>query len=145
VRQLAPDLLVLDADGDDVAALKVLAAKVMLVSDARMVLVSAYLAPGSPGLCALLQSIAATFVQKPQGSSSLSLAAEDGPLFAAALQTAFAAHQGEDLAGQPLGANVSGSSWDITKRTIAAPPSDVDADWDVEAEPPTASTRADHD
>ena len=48
-------------------------------------LVSAYLAPGSPGLGALLQSVAGTFVQKPQGPSSLSLAAGDGPAFVAAI------------------------------------------------------------
>ena len=40
----------LDADGEDVAALKALATKVMLVSFAPVVVVSAYLAPGSPGL-----------------------------------------------------------------------------------------------
>jgi len=111
VRQLARDVLVLvlDVDGEDMAELKALAMKVMLMSDAPVVLVSAYLAPGSPGLSALLQSIAATFVQKPQGPSSLSLADEDGPPFAAALLAAFA--EDEDL-----------------------PPEDLDAGWDAEDE-----------
>lgn len=89
-RRLAPGLVVLDADGEDVAALKVLATKVMLVSDARIVLVSAYLAPGSPGLCALLQSIAASFVQKSRGPSWLGLVAEDRAAFADALRAAAA-------------------------------------------------------
>ena len=57
----------------------------MLVSQARLVLVSAYLAPGSPGLGALLQAVAGTFVQKPQGPASLSLADGDGPAFVAAI------------------------------------------------------------
>jgi chemotaxis response regulator CheB len=107
-RQVAPDFLVLDVDGEDVVALKTLVAKVMLVSDAPVVLVSAYLAPGSPGLGALLQSIAARFVQKPQGPSSLSLADRDGPPFVAALQAAFAAHEGEDLAAENLDAGWDG-------------------------------------
>jgi chemotaxis response regulator CheB len=87
-RQLSPDLIVLDCDGEEAAALKVLASKVMLVSDAELVLVSAYLAPGSPGLSALLQSIPATFVQKPGGASSLGLIDEEGAPFAAALMAA---------------------------------------------------------
>jgi chemotaxis response regulator CheB len=106
-RQVAPDFLVVDVDGEDAAALKTLVAKVMLVSDAPVVLVSAYLAPGSPRLGALLQSIAATFVQKPQGPSSLSLADEDGPPFVAALQAAFAGHEGESLAADDLDAGWS--------------------------------------
>src|SRR5207245_2508382 len=101
-RQLAPSFIVLDADGEDVAALKALATKVMLVSFAPVVVVSAYLAPGSPGLSTLLQSIAAAFVQKPQGPSSLSLADTDGPRFAAALRAAFAAHDGVEVAGVNL-------------------------------------------
>ena len=104
VRQVAPDLLVLDVDGEDVAALKVLAAKVMLVSDAHVVLASAYLGPGSAGLGGLLQSIAATFVQKPEGPSSLSLADEDGPPFVATLFAALAASDDEDLAVETLDA-----------------------------------------
>jgi chemotaxis response regulator CheB len=92
VGQLVPDLLILDADGDDTQALKVLASKVMLVSDARLVVVASWLAPGSPGLCALLQSIAATFVQKPGGPSSLGLAAEEQPPFVDALEAAAAAY-----------------------------------------------------
>jgi chemotaxis response regulator CheB len=115
VRKLAPDLLVLDADGEDVAALKALATKVMLVSDAPVVLVSAYLGPGSPGLSALLQSIPATFVQKPQGPSSLSLADEDGPPFVAAMQAAFAAHEDEDLAADSLD-----GGWDVEEERAAA-------------------------
>ena len=87
-RRLAPELVVLDADGADVAALKVLATKVMLVSDARIVLVSAYLAPGSPLLCALLQSIAASFVQKSRGPSWLGLAEDGRASFVGALHAA---------------------------------------------------------
>jgi chemotaxis response regulator CheB len=123
VRRCAPDLLVLDADGQEVAALKALATKVMLVSDARVVLVSAYLAPGSPGLCALLQSIAATFAQKPDGSSSLGLAEKDGPQLVAALQAAFTAHEATDLGRShpELGAHL---------------PVDFDAGWDIPEEPP---------
>ena len=89
-RKVAHDVLLLDVDGEDVADLKALAAKAMLVSEARIVLTSGYLSPGAPGLTALLQSIAATFVQKPQGRSSLGLADEDGPPFVAALQAALA-------------------------------------------------------
>jgi chemotaxis response regulator CheB len=84
-RRLAPDLVVLDADGEDVAALKVLATKVMLMGDPRIVLVSAYLAPGSPVLCALLQSIAASFVQKSRGPSWLGLADDGRASFVGAL------------------------------------------------------------
>jgi chemotaxis response regulator CheB len=145
VRQLAPDFLVLDADGEDVAALKVLATKVMLVSDARVVLVSAYLAPGSPGLCALLQSIVATFVQKPQGSSSLSLADEDGPPFVAALEAAFGAGENEHLVGQPLGATPSVASVGRASGSVPSLVADIDAAWDTDEEPPAAPTRADHD
>jgi chemotaxis response regulator CheB len=101
VRELAPDLLVLDADVDDPQALKVLASKAMLVSEARIVLVGSWLAPGSPGLSALLQAIAATFVHKPGGPSSLGLAASDGPPFVAALEAAYVAHENRDLAAVP--------------------------------------------
>src|SRR5262249_6565437 len=101
VRQHGPDFLVLDADGEDPAALRALATKVMLVSDARIVVVSAYLAPGSPGLCGLLQTIAGTFAHKPQGPSSLGLADDDGPAFVAALRAAFAAHDNQVLDGAP--------------------------------------------
>ena len=121
-RQVAPDLVVLDADGEDVTALKALAAKVMLVSDAPIVLVSAYLAPGSPGLSALLQSIAASFVQKPQGPSSLSLAGEDGPPFVAALRAAFASQKDENLSADGL-----------------------DADWDIEESGPRRQGGVAHD
>jgi hypothetical protein len=118
-RQFVPDLLVLDADGEDVVALKALAAKVMLVSDAPIVLVFSYLGPGSRELCALLQSIPATFVQKPQGPSSLSLADEDGPPFVAALQAAFAGYQDDDVAADKL-----------------------DEGWDIEGERPTGQFRS---
>jgi len=111
-RTHAPELLILDVDGDDLAALKTLATKLLLVSDARIVLVSGYLAPGSPGLSALLQAIAATFVQKPEGSSSLGLADGDGAPFVAALEAAFAAHE------------------DAAVRFLALP-EDFDAGWDV--------------
>lgn len=96
-RQVAHDVLILDADRQEATALKTLASKVMLISDAPMVLVSAYLAPGSPALGALLQSVPAHFVQKPQGSSSLNLAENEGPPFVATLQSAFTAHQQRDF------------------------------------------------
>ena len=144
MRLLAPDLLLLDADGEDVPALKTLAIKVMLVSDARVVLVAAYLAPGSPGLSALLQSIAATFVQKPQGPSSLSLAGDDAAPFVAALQAAFAAHDGVDVAGRPLGAAAPEASGH-RPRSATIPPVDVDAGWESEDEPPTSPDRVGHD
>jgi chemotaxis response regulator CheB len=95
-RQLGPDLIVLDADGEEAAALSALAAKVMLVSDASIVLTSAHLAPGSPGLCALLQSIPASFVQKPQGAASLDLAEGGAPVFVAALRAALDADDDPD-------------------------------------------------
>jgi chemotaxis response regulator CheB len=117
MRRLAPELLVLDADSEDAQALKLLATKVMLVSEARVVLVSAWLAPGSPGLCALLQSIAGTFVQKPEGPSSLGLADADGPAFVAALEAAFAAHENWDL------------HVDLDSNTL---PSGFDAGWGTE-------------
>jgi chemotaxis response regulator CheB len=117
LRQLAHDVVILDADGQDLSAIKTLATKVMLVSDAPIVLVSAYLAAGSPGLGALLQSIAATFVQKPQGPSSLSLADEDGPSFVAALQAAFAEYEYDEHEHE-----------DENEAT-----DDVDEGWDVEA------------
>ena len=110
-RRFAHEAVILDTDGEDVAELKALATKVMLVSDAPIVLVSAYLAPGSPGLSTLLQSIAATFVQKPEGPSSLSLAADDGPPFVAALRAALAAQEQEEV-----------------------PPERVDSGWDLEEE-----------
>jgi chemotaxis response regulator CheB len=101
-RHLPHEVLILDADHQDIATLKALAGKVMLVSDAPVVLISGYLAPGSPGLTALLASIAAQFVQKPQGAASLSLADDDGPAFVTALQAAFSAYEGEgrDLGGE---------------------------------------------
>jgi chemotaxis response regulator CheB len=124
VRRLGPELLVLDADGEDVATLKQLATKVMLVSEARLVLVSAYLSPGSPGLSALLQSIAASFVQKPQGPSSLSLAEEDGPAFVAALLSA------------PVAAAVPAPAPAGPRpRSATIPPVDIDAGWDSEDKP----------
>jgi chemotaxis response regulator CheB len=102
VRQLAPDLLLLDADGDELQALKVLVSKAMLVSDARIVVVASWLAPGSPGLSALLQSIAANYVQKPGGPSSLGLAAEDAPPFVAAIEAALAVLENREH-GLPAG------------------------------------------
>jgi chemotaxis response regulator CheB len=113
-RHLPHDVLILDADHQDIATLKALAGKVMLVSDAPVVLISAYLAPGSPALTALLASVAAQFVQKPQGASSLSLADEDGPAFVAALQAAFTAYEGE---GRHLGAEDAGE-----RTNVDAPP-----------------------
>jgi chemotaxis response regulator CheB len=108
-RQIDHDVLLLDADRLEVAALKVLAGKVMLVSDAPVIVLSAYLAPGSPGLATLLQSIPAHFVQKPQGSSSLSLADQDGPAFVTALQAAFSAHRQTDFGADKSGAGGDGN------------------------------------
>jgi chemotaxis response regulator CheB len=125
-RRLAPELLLLDVDGEEVTALKALATKVMLVSEARVVLLSGYLAPGSPGLSALLQSIAATFVQKPEGPSSLGLADQDGPAFVAALEAAYAAHDGLDL------------SRSVPAADAVSLPDGFDSDWDL-AEPPAGN------
>jgi chemotaxis response regulator CheB len=122
LRRLAPHLLVLDADGQDVTAIRALAMKAMLLSEAPLVFVSAYLAPGSAGLSALLQSIPVAFVQKPRGPSSVSLADEDGPLFVDALHAAFAAQQGDDLADASL-----------------------DAEWDAGDTRPRRKARAAHD
>lgn len=94
-----PDLIVLDADGHDPASLRAAATKAMMVSEARLVLVSAYLAPGSAALSALLQAIPATFAQKPQGGSSLGLADDDAAPFAAALVAAHGAHDNPDVTG----------------------------------------------
>jgi chemotaxis response regulator CheB len=97
VRQHDPDAVLLDVDGQDVAALKTLAAKVALVSEAWVILVSGYLSPGSTGLTSLLQSIAGAAVQKPGGATSPSLAGKDGAAFVAALEGAFAARPGGGL------------------------------------------------
>ena len=93
-RQHDPDAVLLDVDGQDVAAIKTLASKVALVSEAWVILASGYLSPGSPGLTSLLQSIAGAAVQKPGGSASLSLVGEGGASFVAALEGAFAARPG---------------------------------------------------
>ena len=124
-RRLAPDLVVLDADREDVAALKVLATKVMLVSSARIVLVSAYLAPGSPLLCALLQSIAASFVQKLRGPSWLGLSEDDRAGFVAALHAAFAASGGSTIRRPVVPADLPPPDRD-----------DVDLEWTADAAPP---------
>lgn len=94
VRQHEPDAVLLDIDGQDLAAIKTLASKLALVSDAWIILASAYLAPGSPGLTSLLQSIAGASVQKPGGATSLSLAEADAASFIAALRKAFVARSG---------------------------------------------------
>jgi chemotaxis response regulator CheB len=113
-RQSAHDVLVLDVDHQDIAALKALAGKAMLVNDAPIVLVSGSLGPGSSALGALLGAISAHFVQKPQGPSSLSLADEDGPPFVAALQAAFMAHENIDL-----GDKESDAGSDVEQRSAA--------------------------
>ena len=130
-RRLAPDLAVLDADGEDVAALKALATKVMLVSDARIVLVSAYLAPGSPLLCTLLQSIAASFVQKSRGPSWLGLPQDDRASFVGALDAAFAAHDGEIAGGPPIGDAAADRNRHRTRRGR----DDVDGGWEADVAP----------
>lgn len=147
-RQLGPELIVLDADGEDIAAVKLLASKVMLVSDARIVVVSGYLAPGSPGLSGLLQTVAATFAQKPQGPTSLGLAADDGDAFVTALRVAFAAHDAEDLDGKALGTVVAPALVAARPRPVDILPHDVDIDdaWDtsdVEPDPDTYTDTGD--
>jgi chemotaxis response regulator CheB len=112
--QRAHDVVVLDVDCRDAAALKALATRVMLVSDAPIVLVSAYLAPGSAGQSALLSSIAARFVQKPQGPTSLSLADEGGAPFAAALQAALSEYE-DDV---PVADDVD-AGWDVDEELSA--------------------------
>jgi chemotaxis response regulator CheB len=134
VRRFAPDLVILDADGQDVAAFKALATKVMLVSDAPLVVVSAYLSPGAPGLCVLLQSISARFVQKPRGATSLDLADEDGPPFAAALQAAFAAQEDGGLATDDLDVGTDDPDPRISQ---------LDAEWNIEPEPVSSARRSD--
>jgi DNA-binding NarL/FixJ family response regulator len=131
VRLRAPELIVLDVDGQDVAQVRTLAAKVTLVSEARLVLVAGYLAPGSPGLCALLQSIAAGFVQKPDGASSLGLAAAGGPAFVAALEAALV--ERDDKSAGPRDA------------VHAHLPVDFDSGWNLDEAPPVARLRADDD
>ena len=119
-RRLAPELVVLDADGQEVAALEVLATKVMLVSDARLVVVSAYLAPGAPGLCALLASVAASFVQKARGASWFGLPQDDRAAFVAALRADLAADHGELRARADLDAGWSpGDDQPATTRSRA--------------------------
>lgn len=88
-RQHQPEAVLLDVDGQDIAAVKTLLSKLTLLSEARVILASGYLSPGSAGLGSLLQTIAAVAVLKPQGSTSLSLVQSDGPLFVAALRRAF--------------------------------------------------------
>jgi chemotaxis response regulator CheB len=90
-RQHEPDVVLLDVDGQDAAAVRTLASKVALVSDAFVILASAYFSPGSPGLTALLQGIAAGAVQKPRGATSVSLAGGDGEAFLSALRGAYEA------------------------------------------------------
>lgn len=88
-RQHQPEAVLLDVDGQDIAAVKTLLSKLTLLSEARVLIASGYLSPGSPGLGGLLQTIAAVAVLKPQGSTSLSLVQADGPLFVSALRRAF--------------------------------------------------------
>jgi CheY-like chemotaxis protein len=133
LRQHLPEVLILDVDGEDPAAVKARASKAMLVSDARVVLVSAYLAPGSPGLGALLQTVAATFVQKPRGPSSLGLADDGAPAFVAALQAAIAAHDADDLIGHGFGAGPSRPAVPGEAGLVEVLPEggDIDAAWDA--------------
>jgi DNA-binding NarL/FixJ family response regulator len=118
-RQDAPELVVIDVDAEDFIELKALTTKLMLVSDARVVLTAAYLGPGSPGLCALLQAIAAGYVQKPGGPSSLGLADEDGAAFVAALEATLAP------ATLPVPAPVT-----PRPRSATLPPAEIDSGWE---------------
>ena len=90
VRQSAPELIILDTDGEDAAVVKALATKVMLISDAHVVLVSAYMAPGSPALCAALSSAGCSMIDSytffpdrnvgppPSGAEERWITTEDG-------------------------------------------------------------------
>lgn len=92
VRQHDPDLVLLDVDGHDLFAMRALASKLTIVSEARLVLASAYLSPGSPGLSALLSAVVASFVEKPRGAAALSLSEQGGADFVAALTNAGLTH-----------------------------------------------------
>lgn len=84
-----PHVILLDIDGVEEGAVRRLTAKLALVSDARLVFASGYLAPGSPDLNRLLQNTEAIAVLKPTGSASLSLAGTDGDAFLVRLESVF--------------------------------------------------------
>ena len=86
VRQRQPDVILLDIDFRENEEMRQVAAKLALVSDAKLVLASGYLAHGAPDLNHLLQHVEAVAVLKPLGSSSLSLAGADGEEFLATLE-----------------------------------------------------------
>jgi hypothetical protein len=88
-RRQEPDVILLDIDGLEQDKTRQLAAKLALVSDARLVIASGYLGPGSPELNRLLQNIEAIPMLKPSGSGSLSLAGTDGDAFLASLESVF--------------------------------------------------------
>jgi chemotaxis response regulator CheB len=129
-RHGAPELVVIDIDAEDVVELKALTTKLMLVSDARVVLTAAYLAPGSPGLSTLLQAIAADFVQKPQGPSSLGLADEDGAPFAAALEATLDPGANIGPAATVAPSATPAAPGAARPRSATLPPEDIDAGWE---------------
>jgi DNA-binding NarL/FixJ family response regulator len=88
-RRHEPDVILLDIDGLEHEATRQLAAKLALVTDARLVIAGGSLAPGSPDVNRLLQQIEATALLKPSGSASLSLAGADGDVFLDTLARVF--------------------------------------------------------
>jgi hypothetical protein len=88
VRRQEPGVILLDIDGIEHDETRQIAAKLALLSDARLVIASGYLAPGSPELNRLLQNIEAIPLMKPSGSGSLSLAGTDGDVFLAGIERA---------------------------------------------------------
>lgn len=87
-RRVEPEVILYDIDYCDPADVSRLTAKLSLVSGAVVVLASAYHAPGSTGLGALLQTVSATAVLKPDGASSLSLSAHAAEAFRQSLTLA---------------------------------------------------------
>ena len=94
-RRHEPDFILLDIDSCEHEEARQLTAKLALVSEAKLVIASGYLAPGSPDLNHLLQHIACVPVLKPSGGASLSLAGADGEAFLAALEASFEYLRGE--------------------------------------------------
>jgi len=87
-RRVEPEVILYDIDYCDPADVSRLTAKLSLVSSAVVVLASAYLAPGSTGLGALLQTVSATAVLKPGGAGGLDLRGAEAAAFRRALTLA---------------------------------------------------------
>jgi hypothetical protein len=95
-RRGEPDVVLFDIDYCDPADVSRLTAKLSLVSSAVVVLATAYHAPGSAALGALLQTVSATAVLKPDGASSLSLSGAGAEAFRQALTVAINAQARAD-------------------------------------------------